>query len=45
MLTVINNKDSKMADELTSELASLMFSLFESEHGVALYIGLLQNFI
>ena len=44
MLTVINNKDSKMAEELTTELTSLMFSLFESEHGVALYIGLLQNF-
>ena len=44
MDTVIKNKDSKMADELISELTGLMLNLFESEHGVALYIGLLQNF-
>ena len=44
METVIKNKDSKMADELISELTGLMLNLFESEHGVALYIGLLQNF-
>ena len=44
METVIKNKDSKMAQELTDELVSLMVGLFESEHGVALYIGLLQNF-
>ena len=44
METVIKNKDSKMAQELTDELVSLMVGLFESDHGVGLYIGLLQNF-
>lgn len=44
METVINNKDFKMAEELKSELASLLVELYDSQHGVALYIGLLQNF-
>ncbi|MGY8923519.1 MAG: Hsp70 family protein [Flavobacteriales bacterium] len=44
METVINNKDSRMASELTKELSGLIFNLFESEHGVALYIAILQNF-
>ena len=44
METVINNKDIKMAQELTDELIGLMVGLLESDHGVAIYIGLLQNF-
>ena len=44
METVINKRDSKMAEELISELTLLSIGLLESEHGVALYISLLQNF-
>lgn len=44
METVIKNKDIKMAEELASELTILLLNIYESEHGVGLYIGLLQNF-
>ena len=44
MEEVIDKRDSKMAEELTSELTQLNIALLEKEHGVALYISLLQNF-
>ena len=44
MELVIKNKDTKMAEDLTTELTGLTIELYESEHGVAIYIGLLQNF-
>ena len=44
METVISKKDVKMAVELSSELSALMINLYESQHGVSIYIGLLQNF-
>ncbi len=44
METVILNKDVKMAVELSSEISALMINVYESQHGVSIYIGLLQNF-
>jgi len=44
METVISNKDVQMAVELTKELSVLILNLYEIQHGVGIYIGLLQNF-
>ena len=44
METIINNQDSKLAVDLTNEIRGLMWSFYESQHGVSMYIGILQNF-
>ena len=44
MESIISNKDVSLAEALTQELAGLFLKLLDQQHGVSLYIGVLQNF-